>query len=247
MKRSERAPLVELVGPAGAGKTSLLRVLTERERTLRGNIVVAPTQYLQDIPPLLPTFVGVHWPYRGLLRKEMKRILYLTTLYRVLEEARRTDETAFVLDEGPVYMLSRMRFFAEGRVESHNLERWWRMALERWAAAIKVIVWLDADNGILAQRIRRRGEPYPSVFMSGREASDRPLFQFLTRYRGIYHRVIGEMLALGTVAVLRFDTGVTESAAVAEAVLQSLYSGGRCAPAQAPPPESGSQTTSSSL
>ena len=199
-------------------------MLTARDPSVRGNIVVGRAQYLQDLAPLLPTFIGFHWPYRGLLRKEMKRVLHLTTLYRLLDDLRSVHDGTVILDEGPVYMLSRMWFFAEGRIDNHGFERWWHGAIRRWTGTIQAIVWLDADNGILAHRIRQRGEPYPSVFGSLPDTPDRPLFQFLSRYRGIYQRVIAEMTR-GGVPVIRFDTGVTPTKDIADQVLHALRNG----------------------
>jgi hypothetical protein len=197
-----RPLVVELVGPAAAGKTSLLLSLARDDTTLRAGLRPPRQRHLANAIALTPTFLGLHRPYCGLLWKEMKRITYLTTLQRLVETNISAGERAVVLDEGPVYMLARLLVFGEDRIRSVAFERWWRHAVEQWARLLDVIVWLDAPDPILMHRLRVRLQPHPI-----KELSDDAMIKFLGTYRAAYDRVVGA-LATGrgpTVLKLRSD------------------------------------------
>lgn len=210
-----KQPLVlELVGPAGAGKTTLLKVLSQRDQKIRVGIHIPKTRYLTDTFLLLPTFLRIHRPYQGILWKEMKRILYLKSLHRLLEGEKAKGYRAIVLDEGPVYMLSRLRVFGGEAIQGLSFEKWWQSAINQWANTVDAIVWLDAKDSVLAHRIRERDQPYPL-----KDISDSSISRFFARYRVAFERVISELTAGGGPEVIKFSTDQETTAQIANRIL----------------------------
>jgi hypothetical protein len=182
-----RPPVVELVGPAAVGKTSLLLALNGSDGRLRGGPRLPKHRHLRSAVSLAPTFAGLHRPFRGLLWKEMKRMTYLSTLLRLLKEPRFNGAGALVLDEE--------------RIRSRAFQRWWSEASEQWARALDLLVCLDAPDAILIQRLRTRNQPHPV-----KAFSDDAIAQFISSYRAAYERVIASLTVSGGPRVIRVRT-----------------------------------------
>jgi deoxyadenosine/deoxycytidine kinase len=212
-----RSSILELVGPAGAGKSSLLRVLSQRDQTIRAGLRMPGHRYVAGAFPLLPTFLDLHRPYRRVLWKEMKRILYLETLRKLLKREVSGNHKAIIFDEGPVYMLTRMQVFGDEMLKEKCFKKWWRASIDHWANLVDVIVWLDADDSILAQRLRTRNQPYPV-----KDTTDQFLREFLARYRIAFEQVISELTACNGPKVITFTTHNESIRQIADKVISGL-------------------------
>lgn len=212
---SVKRPLViELVGPAGVGKTTLLRILSQRDRTIKADFNISKNRYARETLPLLTTFLRLHQPYKGLLWKEMKRILYLQGLHQTLKQEARKNHSAIVLDEGPVYMLSRMRVFNPQALGRLSFKKWWHAAITEWANTLDVIIWLDAQDSTLIRRIRTRNQPYPISDMS-----DSSAHKFISRYRSAFQCVIAELTIPSGPKVFRYMTDQETTDQIADKIL----------------------------
>lgn len=188
--RADRPLVIELAGLAGAGKSAITRALGRLDPTIHARPRVSLRWHLVSLPALLPTFVGLHWPFRGVLSKEMKRILRLRALHRLVHRTR--GGGALVFDEGPVYMLARILFFGGRNIETEAFARWWRRAIARWTATLDVIVWLHAPDDVLAARIHTRQQRHRY-----QGADDQALTAFLNGYRAAFARVLTELTVAG--------------------------------------------------
>lgn len=211
---AKRSLIFELVGPAGAGKSTLLQILGQRDKRIQAGLCIPKSRYIKVAFRLLPTFLGIHKPYRGILWKEMKRMLYLNALHQLLQQEAAKSYRAIVLDEGPVYMLSRLRVFGGEAIESLSFEKWWQSAISQWANTVDAIVWLDAEDPILAHRIRTRGEPYPV-----KDITDSSVRKFFSRYRAAFDHVITELTADDGPEVLKFVTDRESMDQIADRIL----------------------------
>jgi len=210
--RSSVPRLVELVGPAGVGKTSLCRELGRRGANIAAGFRVRRRAHLRSIVTLLPRYAAAHWPPRAVLLPEMKRMTYLGTLGRVLDGMKPGAPLTIVLDEGPVYYHARALVYGGKRVTTPGFERWWRRSIRDWARRLDHVVVLDAPDDLLASRIRRRAELAPDDHYSD------PVLYALGAYRRAYNRVLSDLGADGP-GVTRVDTSQQSIEAIADRLL----------------------------
>jgi len=73
--------------------------------------------------------------------------------------------------------------------------------LDQWARTLDMIIWLDAPDSVLMERINNRAQRHHVKAKSEQEA-----FQFLARYRSSYEQVLVKLTANGRPRLLQFDT-----------------------------------------
>ncbi len=219
-----RPLIVELVGPAGAGKTAALRALGQRADSVQPGLRIDRLRYLPIIIwhtlalastgfELLEESPRSWWP-------GMRHLVRLRTLHAVLAREASPSHRAIILDEGPVFSLSRLSMFQNASLGNGRLARAWRTILDRWAGTLDVVIWLDAPDPVLAQRIRSR-----SKFHQVKEATDQQLYEFLGRYRSAYREVLARLTAAGHVRLVEMDTdgeSADQAAAKILAVLERM-------------------------
>lgn len=201
--------VVELVGPAGAGKTALLRTLSQRNKKI---LTGARPQvrrvghipfFVRNVLLLLPTFLHLYQHNsRWLTRREFAWMAILKGWPHVLGQEVSNEGTVVVLEHGPVFILANLLYFGPESLKGRSAEKWWRSMYTHWASILDMVVWLDASETILLERIRARNK-----WHRVKEKSEPEVFKFLSRYRAAYEQVISELTADGGgPKVLRFDT-----------------------------------------
>lgn len=202
---SSRYPSVraEVTGVAGAGKSSLVAALGANRRDAR----FAPQPRLRSLS---------HWPYvihsipqlashlvRGIRRgrvvgrTDVKLLIYLTEWDRYLERKEFAGRVV-LLDQGPVYAMARL---AATRYATGMPLSWQTRTVERWSAALDLVVWLDAPDETLWERINTR-ERHHEVRGASEEAGRR----FIRGYRAAFEDVMELLDGKGGPSVLRYDT-----------------------------------------
>ena len=154
---SQPRPLVvELVGPAGSGKTTLARALCRRAGIAEG-IELPRREHLPHAVRhgllLLPAYLRVGGDGGWLTWKEMRSMTYLRAWPHHLDRPP-TERAITVLDHGPVFRLARLRAHGPRITRSAAFERWWQQSLELWTGLLDVVVSLDAPDELLVDRIR---------------------------------------------------------------------------------------------
>jgi hypothetical protein len=193
-----RPVVVELVGVAAAGKSSLLRALLRRDPAVQSMPTPSRRRHLAAALSLTPTFASLHWPFHRLGWKQMKRMTYLQTLDHMLHQGGKPSAAAVVLDEGPCYMLARLRVYGGERILGARFERWWHVEIERWARTLDLVVWLDAPDPVLLQRVRARMQAHRLQRLSEHDAR-----RFLASYRSAYDLIADGLDRAGGLRVLR--------------------------------------------
>ncbi len=185
-------PLVaEVVGIAGAGKSALCRALHQRDVTVRSGLQIWHLSHtwmlatgLLRLATLLRCWRACGWS----CREEANHIVRLHTLsWRVSLEASK-GYRILPLEEGAVYVLAWLYAFGHDGVRSRRMERWWRVAFERWATTLDLIIWLDAPDALLGKRIRTRIESHPYA-----DWADQPLYEFFARWRAGYEHIVSQL------------------------------------------------------
>jgi adenylate kinase family enzyme len=205
----DRAVVVELVGPAGAGKTTLAKGVTETDATVRSGLSLwgLPRRRLvRSAMALLPTILGASINRTPLRAGEMAQMIRLGALRSVVEDEA-SQHRVIILDEGPVFALSWLDMFF-----ARNTDRvpaaWRRRVIAQWATLLDVVVFIDASDITLANRIRTREKPH-----TVKDLPDAEIFGFSAGFRKAFERAIGELAQAGHIVV---DTLKTDSDPVDE-------------------------------
>jgi len=224
--------VVEVMGPAGTGKTTLSRALSQRDDNIAPDIDIRLSK-LEKIPfvinntfSLLPTYLRRYRHSRWFDRRETRSMAYLQAGLRLLEQEAPNNHRVTVLDHGPIYRLAFLREFGPEITKSHAYQRWWANLLKQWIAILDIVIWLDAPNAILLKRIRAR-DSWHAV----KGKSDQEAYEILRRYRAAFEQTIAEFLAARPMTVLHFDTSRHSTEKIADralATFASVRNAGQC-------------------
>lgn len=219
MSEDNGAPpvVVELVGPAGVGKSALADRLLARRDVVRASVWNLPRPLLvESALRSFPVIVRFCFATRSWPREELKQIVRLNALRLFV---RRIAGPRFVvLDEGPVFALSWLRVFGHRRLQNGRAEPWWRATYAAWAALLDRLVLLDAPEPVLTSRIRGRDKP-ADVFC---EMTDDEIRNVVGRYRVAMERVLGGLARAGGPPAVTLATTETTPGRLGEAILELL-------------------------
>ena len=205
--KKQRGVVVELVGPAGAGKTTLAQGVSSVDPTVRTGLTLwglPRPKLLEATIPLIPTFLtSAIRPSRRLKWGEMAQMIRLGALRRVVDDEARKHRV-ILLDEGPVFALSWLDVYFTRHGNAGEDSSWRRRAIADWAPLLDVVVFIDASDSTLAQRIRTRAQDHIV-----KDSSDEEIFGFSAGFRRAFDRVIAEISRAGHLVVdaLRTDAG----------------------------------------
>ncbi len=202
----KRPPLVvEIAGPAGAGKTTLLRALSQRNDNIVAGVPLSRITYLpffvSNTTFLLTAFLRQWRNSRWFSWSELRAMVYLKAWLHVLSRPGSGQNAITLLDHGPLFRLAWLHAFGPELVRSRRFEQWSDSLLSRWAARLDLVVWLDAPDAILVERIEDRNRWHLVKGKPEQEA-----YRFLARCRASFEYVISKVAAHGGPKVLRFDT-----------------------------------------
>ena len=210
-----RAVVVELVGPAGAGKSTLAQGVSDVDATVRSGLSLwgLPRRRLvRSAMALLPTILGAGVNRSPLRAGEMAQMIRLGALRQVVEDEA-AKHRVIILDEGPVFALSWLDVFFQ-RNGDRVPAAWRRHVIADWAKLLDVVVFIDASDITIAERIRTREKPHMVKHLP-----DSEIFGFSAGFRRAFERALGELSEAGHV---RIDTLRTDVAPADENTAQLL-------------------------
>ena len=220
--RKPRPLVVELVGVWGSGKSSLAKSLATRDGSVRAAppvwalpkrlLAIGGLQVLGAVLSLLRRGRGIPW-------KETRQLMRLRALYHHLEILRRDDCRVVVVEDGPALILSWLRGAAHGATVGGDMPRWWSSVVKRWSETVDIVVFLDAPQRVLTQRVLARAQANP---FKGRLEDE--LSAELERARGAYVHVISDLQAYEAPTFLSFRTDQRSVDDIADELLATFES-----------------------
>lgn len=213
--------IAEIVGPAGAGKTTLYNALSFKNESIHPDnfpdvrkISAAPF-FIWNGLQIYPTLLNLSQPNsRKLTQREFAWLSILYGWPSVLQKELKSDKT-IILDQGPVYLLTEISAFGPGFLREQKADFFWQGMFSRWADTLDMIVWLDADDGELLKRIRTRDKEHVV-----KNESIETTFEFLAGYRKAYEWIISNLSANHSdLKILQFDTTHTSPDEIANQLL----------------------------
>jgi hypothetical protein len=202
--------VVEIVGPAGAGKTKLYHQLACYTKLIRlenfpdvRRITDAPF-FISNGLGLIPHLLLLYRPgSRQLTRREFAWMSILKGWPAILRNQLKNSNKVIVLDQGPVYLMTEMWLSGPEYLRQPTAQRFWQNLFDHWTDTLDMIVWLDAAEEVLLERIRTRPQEHVVKAQPAKV-----VYEFLDRYRSEYEFIFSKLTAKNPcVKVLRFDTG----------------------------------------
>lgn len=215
--------IVEIVGPAGAGKSTLSRLLVDSadalvaDPKLRLRGVRQIPLFTRHAVALLPIFARERGRGRGYTWEEIKKLVYLRGWHSVFRRMGRGSGRVVIVDQGPVFELATLYGFGPERLRSDRFDDWWESMFRKWATSLDLLVCLDAVDDVLIPRIRSRDARHVVKGSSDAEAR-----RFLSDYREAYRHVISQLSAKSELKILKFDSAVQSVEGIASRVVDAL-------------------------
>jgi hypothetical protein len=206
--------IVELVGPAGSGKSTAFHTLLARSTAIEGRPTLRHREYAGFVTTSLLATLATLARSRAIdsqnPREQVRMMVYLQAMPRILAGWKRAG--AVVFDQGPLYFLTRRGLM------NPRLATWRGGMFDTWAPLLDLVVFLDAPDDLLADRINIRDEWHALKGADGRSAID-----VLRASREVYERAIDEVSARpdGPV-ILRFDTSARSAGEITDAIVAAI-------------------------
>src|SRR6185369_16440622 len=137
---------------------------------------------LRLIPSLLRLYRS---DSRHLTRREFAWMSILVGWSSLLRKEARDCNRVIILDQGPVYLLTEMRLFGPEYLRKKAAEGFWQDLFDRWRTTLSMVIWLDAPNDILLDRIRNRQQ---ELVVKAEPA--KVIYEYLERYRVEYEFIL---------------------------------------------------------
>ncbi len=198
--------IVEIVGPTGSGKTTLAHDLCQRTtmlpakrlRVMRGGqLPFFASQFLS----LVPTLLNARGTGRWFTMDEIKKMIYVSGWHSVLMQQSVGHNKVIVNDQGAIFKMAMLHEFGPPRLRSQRFDKWWNQAFAQWACVLDVVIWLNAPDEILIERIQTRNKEHKL-----QDSSSQAACSFLAKYRCSLSSVISKLSAKNRLRILNFDT-----------------------------------------
>jgi broad-specificity NMP kinase len=216
VSRHSQSFVAEIIGPAGAGKTSLTSLLRQNKNvraglSLWGLSLASIARGVVSSGPILFAFCRER-KYFGW--DDVKLIIQHNALLHLVRLESSKGYQAVLLDEGTVFALAKLQAFGPGDEAPAESNSWMRSLFNKLAPTLDAVVWLDAPDAVLAQRIREREKPHRI-----KNGSDSDIQNHVKLYRNSFERVVSELSRRNGLKVYRFSTDQEPMEAIAQKVL----------------------------
>jgi deoxyadenosine/deoxycytidine kinase len=205
-----RALIMEIIGPAGAGKTTLFRALERLDPGIQTEFLPPVWNFgyipffVKNILLLLPTLVRMQERGdRNLTRRELAWMAMLMGWPKILRKEAENGNKKILLDQGPIFLMAVLYEFGPQSLRNSNIQGYWENVYEQWVHTLNMVILLDTSDEILLERIRTRSDDHLM-----KNKADQEIKEFLVKYRQVYERLITIITTMNpAIKVLRLDTG----------------------------------------
>jgi deoxyadenosine/deoxycytidine kinase len=213
--------LVEIVGTAGAGKTTLIQGLSRSSKHIQaiyhfGSFRSLPT-YVGAALSLLPTYLSEQRQGKQYTWQEIKWMVRLLASYQIACRQKADENVVTLIDQGPIYTLARLLDRQCTDTKGPEFIQWWREMLEKWAGILDIVIWLDAPIDLLRQRVYTRAKRHAAKELNEQEASE-----MLSKMQTSFVETLAALNKDGRPAVISWDTSLFSAEEIIEQTLQTL-------------------------
>ena len=213
--------ILEIIGPPGSGKSTLARGLLENETGMVAGQRIRLKQpghwaaLVRYAAVAAPRFAGVVRNGRRLTWQQTKSLFVLHRWQTVLSLQGASTSDVIVIDQGPIFRLASIHGFGPSGLRDSRYQSWWSEMYELWAGQLDTIIWLDADDDTLLNRIYCR--PRWHEIMADEENAQ----VYLDTYRASYQHVVSQIASRRPVEILRLQTAGVTPAEIFQQVIRT--------------------------
>jgi anion-transporting ArsA/GET3 family ATPase len=195
------------------GKSTIFEGLVGRDGRIRPMPILRRSPYVIGLVWHLAGVVITLTRHRALSRQWTMRGLVMMAYLQALPRALRARGLEIVIfDQGPIFFLTRPLLLDE------RLGAWWQRTFERWSSILDVVVWLEAPDPVLLERIDARSKHHR---IKGRR--DQAALDVLAESRRAYSDALARLEGQARAPmILRFDTSLRSADEVVDEVLTRL-------------------------
>ncbi len=215
MSRRSQCFVAEIIGPAGSGKTSLSSLLRKNADVRAGLSLwgLPPTLLVQSFVSSFPILLGLLGARKRFGWDDAKIVIQHNALLHQVKLESSKGYQAVLLDEGTVFALAKLQAFGPAGTSTGS-NSWMRALFNKLAPSLDAVVWLDAPDAVLAQRIRERSKPHRM-----KNGSDAEIHDHLSSYRKSFEEVVSQLSRRNGLKVYRFSTDREPIEQIAQKVL----------------------------
>ena len=202
--------IIEIIGPAGAGKTTIHKELTNKVPRIHGatfpqvwKLAYFPF-FLKNILQILPSiFFSMKNTERNLSRREIAWMAILNGWFQLLNKNQRKISEIIVLDQGPIFLMTILKGFGPDILKQSYLESWWKKIYFHWSQTLNLVIWLDTSDETLIQRINARVSDHIIKGKTGQEVNE-----FITIFRSNFDYIMENMIKNDPkIRMIKINTG----------------------------------------
>ena len=151
---------------------------------------------------------------------DLKLVIQHNALLRLISREGAKGYRALLMDEGNVFALAKLRAFGCDVVKNEGGSM--QNLVNKVVPTLDAVIWLDAPDRVLAQRIRERNKEHRM-----KDKSDAEIKEHLSLYRSSFEGVVDDLRKRNgsSLQVFRFSTDQQPLEQIAESVL--LQAGAR--------------------
>jgi hypothetical protein len=216
-------PLLEIVGPAGAGKTTLAAMLCRQSDRIQPISSLKRSRYtpfyVGSAAAVAPVVAHSVWNGNWSGWQDTYWMVRLAASDSILSRELRRRSVIGLLDQGPIYTLARL-MASPGIRRDKQLRLWWNRMLSYWAHRLHYVVWLDATADVLAGRVNARAKDHA---FKGQPAE--VALCLLEEHRQLYSETIELLSGYDALRILRYNTAQDSLETIAAGLAQLLNPG----------------------
>jgi thymidylate kinase len=210
--------IIEIVGLAGTGKSTLVRALQKRNEQIK--IFPLPKTWFygsltKRAPLWLPIWFQSRGSARGFTREELISLGCIDTWLPFIQRKISTNQDIAIMEPGSVYWLTKLQGFGWKSTGQSRYQCWLQNKFEQWSAAVDVMIWLDAPEELCLKRVLGREQWHDAKAMDSED--------ILERFRGLrksYEQIILKMVSKRPRKVFHFLTDQIST----EEILDRIFS-----------------------
>jgi deoxyadenosine/deoxycytidine kinase len=197
--------IIELAGVAGAGKSTLMKAMMQRNGSIKPFPPPSKAYYLAFLLKMyyrwLPLYLKNFQNSRWFTLQEIRNMGYLETWLSYIRSKAQARQNIYVLDPGSIHWLSSLQAYGPPITKHPHYHSWWKNKFDQWSSGLAAIIWCDAPEDVCLQRVLSRDEWHEIKEMSMNSALSE-----IRCYRDFYERIIPEMASQGSIKVFHFHT-----------------------------------------